>query len=219
MIPSIGTVGKRGSGGTGSYVREGETLEMITGWAHGKYYEASSTKLLYTATSTTGRAPGTALSTAPPILLYNPVGSGRRFSLLKVGVSNAPTGTLGSGAIYHCAFTLYGPVASQIGVIPVVGSGAALTPLNLNIGSQSMSVATVFSLGTLAVAPTALYPAFQVGESVGGTTTNDIQSVLEDVDGMITIEPGCGWCLYGVTAAGSTPLVLCGITWEEISVP
>jgi hypothetical protein len=40
-------------------------------------------------------------------------------------------------------------------------------------------------------------------------------NITEDVDGAIILEPGGGWCLEGVGAAGSSPLVTVGVVWEE----
>jgi hypothetical protein len=38
---------------------------------------------------------------------------------------------------------------------------------------------------------------------------------VEDVDGMIVLEPGAGWYLATKSAAGSSPLVDVGVVWEE----
>lgn len=201
--------------GSGVLVRESRELAQVIAQASGKFYEGTSRGIVFSATSVTGRAPGTTISTAPPILLYNPQGSGKRYEILKVSAANGLTGTLGSGALYHCGFSILGPLSTQAGTIPVVGSGAAITPICMDIGSSANTAAIAFSLGTLAAACTALYPAFQVGESVAGTTANPINTAVEDVDGAIVLEPGGGWALMGLTAAGATPLVLCGVIWRE----
>lgn len=215
-VPATGAATTSGSAGSGIQARETRTYAQVVSQEGGKHFEPASRGQVFSGMSTTGRAPGTALGVTPPILLYNPLGSAKRYEILKASAINAPTGTLGSGALYHCVFTIAGPVATQTSVIPVVGSGAVITPICTDVGSAATTAALLFSLGTLNANPAALYPAFQVGESVGGTTTNAIALTVEDVDGAIVLEPGSGWCLEGITAAGSTPLVLCGVVWREV---
>jgi hypothetical protein len=183
--------------------------------SQGKYSEPVKRQNCYAAHTSAGRAPGTALGTSPPILVYNPVGSGKRLKIMKVSVAQAATGTLGTGVLSHCAFTINGPVGSQSNVVPVVGSGASITPKNLDVGGPSASVATVFELGTLNANPVLLYPLAQLAESVGGTTAVNPNVISEDVDGAIVLEPGAGWCLEALAAAGSTPLIHAGVVWEE----
>jgi hypothetical protein len=100
----------------------------------------------------------------------------------------------------------------------VVGSGSTLTPNNLDVGAANASVAVAFANGTLNANPVPLYPFAQLAESVGGTTAVNPATITEDVDGNIVLEPGAGWCLEGIAAAGSSPLVICGVVWEEIPV-
>jgi hypothetical protein len=196
--------------------RTGRMGEATVGQAHGKYYEACSRGNMYCA-SATGLTPTTAISgtTSAPLVLYNPLGSGKRLAVKKVSFGQAATGTLGTGVEFHCGFTINGPTASQVGVLP---TGTAVTPLNLDQGAANNSVATVLSTATLSVAAKALYPFCQQAESVGGTTAVAANSVTEDVDGNIILEPGAGWTLGGVSAAGSSPLVDIGIVWEEIPI-
>jgi hypothetical protein len=199
--------------------RLGQHLEAVVQQAHGKYYEAVSRGNCYSAHTSAGRAPGTALGTTPPILLYNPVGSGKRLKIMKVSVAQAATGTLGTGVLAHCGFTINGPTGSQSNVAPVVGSGASITPKNLDLaGGANASVATVFEAGTLNANPALLYPMANLTESVGGTTATAQTVCTEDVDGNIILEPGGGWCLEALAAAGSSPLVHAGVVWEEVPI-
>lgn len=215
-IPATGQVASQGTSGSGIQVREAREFTQVASQLSGKYYESASRGQIFSGTSTTGRAPGTAIGTTPPILLYNPAGSQKRYEILKVTVAAAATGTLGAGGIFHCGFTINGPLASQIGVIPVVGGGALITPICLDIGGAGTSQALLYSLGTLSVNPVALYPAFQCGVGVGGTTATNTQITTEDVDGQIVLEQGAGWCLEGLTGTGTSPLVLCSVVWREI---
>jgi hypothetical protein len=198
--------------------RQGKTSEAIVSQAHGKYYEATSRGNIYSAAVTAGQAPGTALGVHPSILLYNPAGSGKRLSIKKVSMGQAATGTLGTGTLYHSVFTLNGTVGGQSGVAPVVGSGAALTPINNDVGASNSSVATVFQNGTLSANPALLYPFANLSEAAGGTIAGNSDVIYEDVDGAIVLEPGSGWCLEALAAAGSSPLIEPGVVWEEIPI-
>jgi hypothetical protein len=183
----------------------------------GKYGDTAKRGNIYSAQAT-GLTPTVALSgtTSAPLVLYNPVGSGKRLKILKVSYGQAATGTLGTGMAFHCAYTLNGPLASQVGVI---ATGTPMTPSNMDIGAPNVSVATVLKAATLSVAAAGLYPFAQQGESVGGTTTSGTPTIaVEDVDGVIVLEPGAGYTVGTVSAAGSSPLVDIGIVWEEESL-
>ena len=143
--------------------------------------------------------------------MFNPSGSGKRIKIMRV-TGGYISGTLGAGTIFHCAIVNPGP-----GNAPVVGSGAALTPNNMDIGSANNSVASCFALGTLTASPTPLYPFATVNAELASTATNPTQ-LEEDVDGNIVLEPGNGWCLEAVAAAGSTPLMSFGVLWEEVPI-
>ena len=202
--------GTGADGNSGSPFRQAKTLEGVFSQAHGKYYEATHRGNVYSVTNgATGQAPGTALGTHPPILLYNPVGSGKRLKIMKV-TGGYISGTLGAGTIFHCG-------QASTGTAPVVGSGTQLTPFNMDVGAANNSVAVAFANGTLSANPTPLYPFATVNAELATTATNPTQ-IEEDVDGNIVVEPGGTWCLEGVTAAGSAPLMSFGVVWEEVPV-
>ena len=187
---------------------------QVISQAHGKYYEATSRGFLYSGCAS-GLTPTTGLATASPLTLYNPVGSGKRLAIKKVSMGPGATGTLGSGAQFHCVYTINGPVATQSNVAP---TGTAVSPVNCDIGAASSSVASLLSTATLNANPLKLYPFAQQGQAIGGTTAAYAQVVTEDVDGNIILEPGSGWTLQGVTASGTSPVVSIGVVWEEIPI-
>ena len=45
-----------------------------------------------------------------------------------------------------------------------------------------------------------------------------MQELNEDIDGEIVLEPGTSYQLQAVAAAGTTPKITAGITWEEITI-
>jgi hypothetical protein len=196
--------------------RQGEHGETIMQQLSGEYSEQCKRGNIY-AGQATGLTPTTAISgtTSAPLVLYNPFGSGKRLKLLKVGYGPAATGTLGSGTVFHCGFTLNGPTATQTGVIP---TGTAITPICLDLGNANQSVAVLLSTATLHAAAAALYPLASQGEEVGGTTATQPSPIVEEVKGCITLEPGGGYTNGTVSAAGSSPLVDIGFVWEEEAI-
>jgi hypothetical protein len=207
----------QGDGVNNAAPRQAKTGEIAVSQTHGKYYEATHRQQSYSVTNgATGQAPGTALGVHPAILLYNPIGSGKRLKLMKV-TGGYISGTLGAGTIFHCGFTLNGPVGSQSNTAPVVGSGAALTPANMDLGAANNSVAVAFANGTLNANPQCLYPFATINAELATTATNPTQ-IEEDIDGAIVLEPGSGWCLEAIAAAGSTPLMSFGVQWEEVPI-
>ncbi len=196
--------------------RQGAHGETIVQQLSGKYAETTKRGNVYSAFAT-GLTPTTAISgtTSAPLVLYNPVGSSKRLKILKVSYGQAATGTLGTGMAFHCGFTINGPTASQSNTVP---TGTGVTPANMDIGGPNASVATVLSTATLNAAAKALYPFIQQTESVGGTTATALNTCVEDVDGAIVLEPGAGYTVGTVSAAGSSPLVDIGIVWEEESI-
>jgi hypothetical protein len=215
-VGADGTAGPTGAQGAGPQ-RFGKTGESVVGQAHGKYYEATSRGNVYSVTNgATGQAPGTVLGTHPAILLYNPAGSGKRLKLMKV-TGGYISGTLGAGTIFHSGFTLSGTVGGQSGTAPVVGSGAALTPINMDLNAANNSVAVSFANGTLSANPVPLYPFATINAELATTATNPTQ-LEEDLDGNLVLEPGSGYCLEAIAAAGSTPLMSFGVLWEEVPI-
>jgi hypothetical protein len=49
------------------------------------------------------------------------------------------------------------------------------------------------------------------------STASPMQDLYEDMDGEIVLEPGTSYQLQAA-AAGSTPNITAGVTWEEIAV-
>ncbi len=222
-IPTHYTVGAGRAGvGDGTAlsttgVREGKTGEQIVDLAHGKYYEAASRGVLYCGGNATARATQTALATTAPLTLYNPVGSGKYLSIKKVGFGQSgAANTLGTGGLFHCVFTIAGPIATQSNTVP--SGGTVVTPKNCRADASNASVADLRENTTLAAAPVALAPFVNLSEvaalTIGGNNTN----CTEDVDGAIVLTPGSGYTIQGITATGSTGLGFYGIVWEEIPI-
>lgn len=200
-------------------VREGKTGEQIIGQAHGKYYEAAMRGNLYSCvTVAAGRALGTALGLTPPITVYNPLGSNKFLAIKRVGFSsiNVSTGVFGTGTLFHCVYTLNGPVATQGGTVPALGTAGTI--LNCLIGAPQASIATVIELPTLHTTnPVIVMPFANISEVASGTIAGNSNTVFDDVDGAIVLGPGSGWCLEGITAAiANVQTGAFSVCWEEI---
>ncbi len=189
--------------------RFGKTGEQIVGQAHGKYFEAVHRGNCYCASAgATGQAPGTALGATAMFTLWNPSGSGKRLKVMRASLGYI-SGTLGAGSIFYCASS------SPTTTLPT--SGTAVTPINCDIGTASSSVAKVGYGQTLPATPTALRPFASLDAALASSVTG-FRNVTEDVDGEFVIEPGCGLSLEGVCAAGSTPVMSPGFSWEEVPI-
>ena len=189
-------------------IRTGMTGELVTGNAHGFYTEIASRGGIYMAsTSTSGVAPGTALNTTPPFALWNPPGSGVMINILRISIGYI-SGTLGAGSIMYA----YVP-----GQVAAPTSGTKLSPTNNKIGTNANCMAGAYQGSTMVATPTLLKPAFITGAFAGGA--NNIGSMIDPIDGMISIPPGYAFVVQGVAGAGTSPLVQIAAEWEETPIP
>jgi hypothetical protein len=173
--------------------------------AHAKYHDGTSRNRRYTAcTGAAGVAPGTALSTTPPLVVWNPTNSGVLAVLDKVALGYI-SGTLGAGSIV-AAFT------PQQVTLP--SGGTLLVPQN-NFLSNAKPSCTAHQGSTLTAAPTILRPLWIMGAALA-TTAFEPRPTEIDLEGSIVISPGCAYAMQGIAAAGTTPLVLLSATWEEV---
>jgi len=178
---------------------------VLTQGAGPYYYEPSRLGRIFTASNAVaGVAPGTALSTTPPICIWNPLGSGINLSILKASLGYV-SGTLGAGSIVFA----YNPGQT---IAPTTGT--ELIPVNNLIG-QARGTGRAFTGSTIGAAGLIIRPFCFLGAALA-TTVNFPASVTELVDGEFTVGPGMCFIMQGVTAAGSTPLVIFGISWQEI---
>lgn len=172
----------------------------------GKYYSAARAgRIFHAATAVTGVAPGTAISTTAGFALHNPFGSGVNLAILKASIGYI-SGTLGAGTIYHLANenpVTTTPDGTAITPVPALLNGAA--PLG-----KPLTTATI-------VEPTLIRPFCSLGASLASTAEAPWR-IEEDVDGAIVVPPGCTYALHGICAAGTSPLIGYGVTWEEIGV-
>jgi hypothetical protein len=174
---------------------------------HGAFTESARYgNMMVAATPIAGVAPGTTLSTTPPFSLWNPPGSGKKLSVVKTMMGYV-SGTLGAGSVVLAA------VLSQV---TVPSTGTELVPVCTDLG-MPRGVGRVFSGSTWVSTPQIMYPMFQFGAALA-TSVYQIGDCINVVDGSLVLEPGTGIMLQGVAAAGTTPLVMFGMKWEEIPI-
>ena len=174
---------------------------------HAKYYEAVRRGSVFSGgTAATGVAPGTAIGTTAAFSLHNPLGSGKYLVVLRASMGYV-SGTLGAGVIHYLA-----NIDTQL----ARPSGTAITARNVLLGSNAAAVAMPLTTATIA-SPLILRPFVSLGASLATTAVQPWQ-IVEDVDGEFVVGPGATLSLHGTAAAGTSPLVVFGMTWEEVSI-
>jgi hypothetical protein len=196
---------RTGAASSNDFARCDETFAQAIFQSHGKYHDAVKRGRVYSgATAATGVAPGTTISTTAAISLYNPVGSGFNLHVLRASMAYV-SGTLGAGSVYWLANVLPGATAT---------TGTAITMVN-NLFGGAAGVGRLLTTATIP-APTILRPFCGLGASLASTAVSPWQ-VFDDVDSEFVVTPGCTLSLHAQAAAGSTPLVIFGMTWEEFA--
>jgi hypothetical protein len=196
----------RADGSVGA-ARASRTGCMVSTQGHGGFTEPGVRgTVMEVCTGVAGVAPGTALSTTPPMALWNPPASGKNLAILKSYMGYV-SGTLGAGTV------VYAVVSAQT-TVPTTGT--ELVPQCSLIGAPR-GVGRVFQGSTLAATPAILRPAFILG-AFANTTASPPDPALDLVDGAIVVPPGAVLCLQGIAAAGTTPLILLSLIYEEIPI-
>jgi len=197
-----------GDGANPGKVRTDKTSAAVVSQAHARMHEATSRGKVFGASNgTAGVAPGTVLSTTPPFALFNPLGSGVILSVLKVRIAYV-SGTLGSGDLVY-AFVPNQTAAPTGGTVLGVND----TRLTGTVGSGK-----AYQGSTLAATPTLLLPAATLTPVLATSVVSAAVIAKDDIDGEIEVSPGTVLVLQAVAAAGTTPLVMFGVTWEECPV-
>ncbi len=195
------------SDGSLNPIRLDKTGAIVIVSGHPLYSEACLRGNMFTvSTAVAGVTPGTALSTTPPLALLNPMNSGVDLAVLKTSLGYI-SGTLGAGSIVYAYYTPQATIPS---------GGSELTPVCTKIG-QIKGSGRAFQGSTIAGTPLIFRPAFNMGAFLA-TTAWSAETCVDLVEGEIIIPPATIFVMQGVAAAGSTPLVLMSITWEEINI-
>lgn len=159
------------------------------------------------STAVAGVAPGTALSTTPPFALWNPTGGSKYLVPIKIAIGYV-SGTLGAGSI----------VLAQVhDQVAAPTTGTELTVRSARIGMTAANAGRCFQGSTVASTPLLLRPFCVLGASLASTAALPIQIESMGEQGL-AVSPGTALVIQGVAAAGTSPLVLISVTWEEIPI-
>ena len=193
-------------------VRGARDGAVLVGDLHGRYYETASRGLSFVAsTATAGIAPGTALSATPPMALLNPAGSGRNISIQKVFYSYV-SGTLGVGTLFYVQGTNPGSLPAE--------TAAAIRSVSLLGGSTSSpnDVAKAYSGISLTNTPVIVRPsAFSINPYAGTAAPLTLHPpLIEEIAGELVLAPGAWFGVQGIGAAGTSPLITIGISYEIV---
>lgn len=193
--------------GSDLVLRGGRTGELIVGQAHEDLAEASIRGRLFTgSTAIAGVAPGTALSTTPPLVLYNPPNSGVIALLTELEITFL-SGTLGAGNIV---------LAAQSGQnIATASQGTNLGAMSTLLGGGPSPTCKLLQAPTLSAAPTLVRNLWYTGAFVSNAT-GFFQDARKSLRGAIGVLPGGCACIQEIGGAGTTPLVLFTALWEEV---
>lgn len=197
-----------GQDGSLGAVRLAKDGSFASSDSHGHFREAVYRGNAYVASNAVaGVAPGTVLSTTPPIIIWNPQNSGVNADIWKCTMGYV-SGTLGSGGIVY----------AQAAQLTRPTGGTALSPVNCLLGNGKTGAIQVFTGSTLAATPTILRnSSFNMDAMTAATASSGFQ--WEDLlDGEFLLTPGNVFVLQGLAAAGTTPLVVFSITYEETPV-
>lgn len=187
-------------------VRLGQLGDVIVSELHGRYYETTFRKNMFTAVLTAGTTTSAGLSTTfTGLLLLNPNNSTANFVINKVGMS------------FGVAFAAAAAIGLQTGnQSTALLSG--LTTTNTSITSNYVSRITSQGLTYSAATTTgpALASVFGTGLTGAITTVPAYNGILVDLEGSIVVPPG-GWvATYTGTASGASGLLAASIQYEEI---
>jgi hypothetical protein len=183
------------------------TGATVVGPAHGEHYEAVSRgNVFYAATASGGVAPGTSLSTTAAFWLHNPIGSDVFLVLIAASVGYV-SGTIGAGTTF---------LTTHAGKQVANPTGTAITPRPTRVSHQYQGRALAFTTATVTT-QVALRPAWSLGSLTAAAVFQPF-AAKEQINGEIVVAPGYGVGLHSVAAAGTTPLVRYGLTWEEVPI-
>lgn len=202
----IGTVGPTSQqDGATPAVRLGRTGELITDELHGRYYESTYRKQMYSG-SVIGTITSAGLTTTfLGLALFNPNGSGVNVVVNKFGYSFA---------VAFAAASAIG-LATGFSTSVMPATNAVTTRSQFFIGGQP-GVAGLTSGATLPAAPT-VNMLFGTGFTGAITTVPLVPMSYVDLEGSLILPPGAYACSYTSTASGAASGSF-SFQWEEVLV-
>lgn len=208
-LPINGQVGGSAAQTTGTNpanlaVRIGPTSEIIVDELHGRYYETTVRKAMYSGANLTGVTTTAAFATTyTGFCLTNPIGSTVNLVLTKVTYTPVVAQT---AALVFGIMTGYSASTAVTQTTPLV-------PLSNFVG-QPAGTGLIASSVTLPVAPTRLILLDTL--LTGAITTTTSGGKVVDMEGSVVIPPG-GFAAFYTSAASVASSLAFGMMWEEVS--
>jgi hypothetical protein len=196
-----------GQGATNVRGRMDRTAALVVQSAHAVYQEAVAAGRVHTISNlVAGIALGTAFSATPPLALWNPPSSQVLAVLWKLGLGYV-SGTYGGG---HLA------IGSIVQATLPTG-GAEVVPKNNLIGNPNNCSCRGWA-GSTVTAPTLLRPTGITLGAFLATTAALVPGMFDWLDGDIVLAPGNLVALQAIAAAGTSPVGIHWLEWEEIPI-
>jgi len=209
-LPINGQVGGSSAQTTGTNpanlaLRIGPTSELIIDELHGRYYETTVRKAMYSGANLTGVTTTAAFATTyTGMCLSNPIGSTVNLVLTKVTYAPVVAQT---AALVMGIMTGYSASVNVTHTTPLV-------PLSNFVG-QPAGTGLIDSSATLPVAPTRLILLGTL--TTGAITQTLLNGSVTDMEGSVVIPPGGFAAIYTSAASVASSLAF-GMMWEEVSV-
>ena len=208
-LPINGVVGGSAAQTTGTNptnlaLRVGPTSELIVDELHGRYYETTVRKAMFSGANLTGIATTAAFATTyTGMCLSNPIGSTVNLVLTKVTYAPVVAQT---AALVMGIMTGYSASTNVTHTTPLV-------PL-CNFVGQPAGTGLIDSSATLPIAPTRLILLDTL--LTGAITTLTSGGRVVDMEGSVVIPPG-GFAAFYTSAASVASSLAFGMMWEEVS--
>jgi len=195
--------------GTTPPIRQGQLGDVIVSEVHGRYYETNYRGALFSTfinalTVASTHASPIAAGTGTAIIgIYNPAGSGKNVSIVRVQQATT-SGTPGGPLLWN---TIPNPQN--------ITASFAAAYSNFNLAQQG-SVTRIFN-NTALTASTAGVAFRTAGGAAAVAATGVILTYSEEYAGDLLVTPGSMIGL-AATAAGTSHVISCFVEWEEIPI-
>ena len=207
-LPIQAIVGGNAASSAGSApvnMRYGATGEIVVQELHGRYYETTARKAMFSGSNLAGVTTSAGFATTlTGFCLTNPIGSTVNLVVNKVTYAEL---------VAQTAAVLLG-IQTGYSASTAVTQTTPLVPLSNFVG-QPAGVGLIASAVTIPVAPTRVI-------LLGSLTTSAITTQIGggnviDMEGSLVIPPG-GYAAFYTSAASVASSLAFGMQWEEVSI-
>lgn len=193
--------------GTSSRPRLGRSAEVVVTELHGRYYEQTVRKNVFTATASLV-APSLIGTAMVGLQVWNgsPLSSGVNLAILKIGGSIVATSATQTGIVFSAGT---GQTSGPTGQTP------ATRVQNNFIGGPSPQ-ATALNAGTYTNAPITFMTVLHNTAAIA--TVGEDPGFIIDLEGAIVVPPQCFVAFAAAGAAGAASSNNLWIMWEEVPI-